>query len=51
VSSVVNHDIEVPVLAHDMLNRRIHRFLRNNIKFNRAQIDLIFPKITANRRG
>ncbi len=41
VTSVVNHDIEPPVLAHNALNRLIHRFLRGNIQFDGTEIDLI----------
>src|SRR6266850_6201624 len=40
VSSVVDHYIKPSVLAHDLLNRRIHRFLRSHIQFDSTEIDL-----------
>ena len=46
VTSVVNHNVNAPLVFHDLVDRRIDRFLRRDIQFNCAQIDaVLFGKL------
>jgi len=41
VSSIVDHNVQVTVVAHDLLDRGVGRGLRCHVEFNRPQINIV----------